>query len=94
MGHQFGPEIAHLVLMLALIAALVAFAVWLVNSSRRAHATAGGPVVTPRTVDDGAYLAARMRYARGEISREQFFEIAGDLGALPAAPPAEEPPVE
>lgn len=36
---------------------------------------------------DPALATARERYARGEISRDQFDQLAGDLGRAPVPPP-------
>jgi uncharacterized membrane protein len=35
---------------------------------------------------DGAVAEARMRYARGEIDRDDYFRISGDLSSQTAAP--------
>jgi len=45
----------------------------------RHRARAGGPR-GPGTLRDPAVATARARYARGEISREQFDQILTDLG--------------
>ncbi len=46
--------------------------------------------VRPRT--DAALEAARLRYAKGEITREEYIRVASDLGAPP--PDRSEPPTE
>ncbi len=43
--------------------------------------------------DRRAVWIARQRYARGEISREQYLQIVQDLQASPGHPPPPSPPV-
>lgn len=50
------------------------------------------PPAAPR--QDAALEAARMRYAQGAISREEYFQILHDLGAAPPPPPQGPPPSE
>jgi uncharacterized membrane protein len=54
-----------------------------VGSARRARWD-GGPPAGRRF--DPAVVAARQRYARGEISREQFLQIVQDLRRPPPGP--------
>jgi uncharacterized membrane protein len=77
-----------------LIAVLVGVAVWLVGRAARPARGAGPTLVgTGGTAPpDPALEAARMRYARGEIGRDDFLRLSGDLGgrtgdAIPPAPP-------
>src|SRR5690348_9416043 len=85
----WGFEIAHLIFWALLFAALVWLVVWLVRSPHHGvlhdhHTAAGRPV-------DTALQEARMRYARGEMTREEFLQISTDLGGpatIPPAPPA------
>jgi uncharacterized membrane protein len=62
-------------------------------------------IAQPVAIDDGALAEARMRYARGEIGRDDFLRIAEDLAPArsparpsesvpPASPPASSPPAE
>jgi len=46
-----------------------------------------GPYGGPRRRFDPAIFAARQRYARGEITREQFQQIVQDLRGPPRPPP-------
>ncbi|MGH2705660.1 MAG: hypothetical protein ACRDJ4_11360, partial [Actinomycetota bacterium] len=64
---------------LALLALLVALAVWGLVVLRRARPTAGPGMQAAPRAEDVALREARMRYARGEITREQFLEISSDL---------------
>jgi uncharacterized membrane protein len=84
------------ILFLAVVAGLV---VWIVlRTTRRppAPAVAGGWAA--RFGPDPAMERARMRYARGELSREDYLRVSEDLapGGPPAAPPppATSPPQE
>lgn len=47
---------------------------------------------------DDALNTARLRYARGELTRDQYFQVVGDLGtgrpAAAAAPPTGPGPVD
>lgn len=47
---------------------------------------------------DDALHTARLRYARGELTREQYFQVVGDLTAVrfpaPGVPPTAERPVD
>ena len=86
--HHAGWYWAHVVVTFAFLAVLAALTYWLVTSARR-HAVAGPmrPPMPPAT--DPALTEARMRYARGELSRDDYLRIAADLGgALP--PPGSE----
>jgi putative membrane protein len=68
--------------------ALVALVVWAVirlTESGRLSATAGAySPWAPRA--DAALEQVRIRYARGEISRDEFVQLSGDLGAPPGEP--------
>jgi putative membrane protein len=80
-----GVEIFHIIFMVLLIAALVMLVVWLVTSFRRGqllheHAPPA------RSATDAALQEARMRYARGEMTREEFLQISTDLGGSPPLP--------
>jgi putative membrane protein len=43
---------------------------------------------------DEALQALRLRYARGEMTREEFLQATEDLGGSPPPPPAPPPPPE
>ena len=86
---------AHL-LPLLLFAALIGVAIWAVlriTSDRAALATAAASRVAPPSPGDPALQELRVRYARGDISREDYLERGADLG-LAAGPTPETPPQE
>jgi uncharacterized membrane protein len=90
------------VLILAALVGLIVF--FLIRS--RSGPPAGAPInFAGRGGLDPAIEQARFRYARGEISRDDYFRIASDLGGpafapapppwastSPSPPPAPEPP--
>ena len=90
-GHPF-LHVVFLVLFVALlIVAVYAAWRWLANRSPRtaylAPSPAGGAPADLLGI-------VRMRYARGEIGRDEFLRTSADLGGAPAAafgPPAAEP---
>jgi putative membrane protein len=91
-GHHADYGWLALVLFLALLAALafIAFALW----RGRPGLTAGATPVTGGGAADQALSELRLRYARGDIEREDYLRRAADLGdtraILPPSPP--EPP--
>ncbi len=86
----FDPYLAHgqgwwlfdVLLELAVIAAVVVLAVLVVqritDGSVRATAV---PREAAQTPSDQALTELRLRYARGEISREDYLQAAADLGS-------------
>jgi uncharacterized membrane protein len=73
-----------LVLVLVVLA-LAALTAYLVTRWSRGHVTAApAPVYTS---SDRALDAARLRYANGELTREAYLQIVGDLGGRPVDPP-------
>ena len=65
------------ILFLAVVAGLVIWVVLRVTRRPPVLAPAWGP---PRFGSDAALGEARLRYARGEMSREDFLQVSGDLG--------------
>src|SRR5438270_1063454 len=68
---------------IVLFAVFIGLLVWalmrLMNHDHTRHAPVGGPW----QARDQALNAARMRYARGELDREQYFRMVEDLTAVP-----------
>jgi uncharacterized membrane protein len=95
-GHHAALGWLHLLLFLGLIAALVliAYALW-----RARPALGSGPVPPRATGGDAAVAELRLRYARGDIERDDYLRRAADLGdttaLLPPSPPSppQAPPV-
>ena len=84
-GHHWLALVFFIVLVVALLL-IAASAVRFAFSDRTSlAASAGGSV--PR---DDALLVLRLRYARGEVGREEFLLAHGDLGG--GSPPAEAHP--
>ncbi len=76
---------------LLLFAVLIGVGVWAVirlTGHSRPMAATTGPALGPGP--DGALEEVRLRYARGEITREEFVQRFRDLGR--AEPPAPTPP--
>ena len=76
-GHRF-LWLLLLILFLALVVLAVARLVRLTRGGARLgrHGAAG----------DAAVESVRLRYARGEIDRDEFVRVSSDLGAPPPAP--------
>ena len=73
---------------LLIVAMLVGLAVWVITRSTRqppvAAAAQDAGWAPPRPQPDPALEHARMRYAQGELGRDEFLRLSGDLGG-PAA---------
>ncbi len=67
--------IINAVMVIALIVALVVLIVWAIRSMRRGPVSAGMQTTTAPSARE----VAQMRYARGEITREQYQQILADL---------------
>ena len=81
-GHGF-PVLGWLVplLLLALVVGLVVWALLRPRDGRHAYV----PAASAPSVDT-ALAELRLRYARGELAREDFLRIGADLGAPPPPP--------
>ena len=81
----------HILFFLLFLALLVAGAVWLVRRLSPGVAPAAAPAVvgapTVALAADPAVATLRMRYAKGEVSREDFQHALEDLTGV-AAPTA------
>src|SRR5688500_5645601 len=73
-------------LIIALLAGLAVWAILRMTGPNRLAAPAGG--WTPSVRSDSALDLVRARYARGEISREEFVQLSSDLGGSVPEPPA------
>ena len=84
----------HLLVLVLFVALLVAGAVWLVRRLSPGVAQAAAPAVagvSPAALTaDPAIAALRMRYAKGEVSRDDFQHTMDDLTGV-AAPTASWP---
>ncbi len=74
--------------------ALVALAVWaVIRLTGPGRPAAAAPALGPPVMrTDSALEQVRLRYARGEISREEFVQLSDDLGGPVAgqAPPTDQ----
>jgi uncharacterized membrane protein len=81
-AHHGGHPVFWLLVLLALAAVLFFAVRALANASgRRSPALAGWPGAH----GDAALDSVRLRYARGEIDRDEFTRISTDLGSPPPA---------
>jgi uncharacterized membrane protein len=83
-------------LELLMLAALVILLVRAFTAPRLAGPPAGPPRGQRRFGRPDPLTHARMRYASGEIDRDEYLQITRDLGGTPAAapPPPDEAPTE
>jgi uncharacterized membrane protein len=98
-GHHGGGPFFGWLFFALVIVAFAGLAAWAVY---RPGGRGGGwwrqappaPYPPPLTAVDPALAALRLRYARSELSREEFLRVSSDLGAPPvdAEPPGAEPP--
>jgi uncharacterized membrane protein len=81
----------HVFMPFLLVLTLGVILIWaLLHVTRRPVAAAAlGPVLPDRS--DPALEAARMRYARGEIGRDDFLSLSTDLGSEVQPASTEEP---
>ena len=80
-GHH--RPFAALVVLLV-IAALIGAAVYIaMRLASRRSGGAGAGDLTPARRFDAAVEQARLRYARGELSRDDFTRVVSDLGGDP-----------
>ena len=67
-------------LVALLVALIVVLAAWLATRLAR-RGTGPQPGAAVAVPLDGALDTVRLRYARGEIAREEFLRLSADLGA-------------
>jgi len=92
-GPMFMPDYHHgapsslawtiFALQLLLLAGLAYLVVRSFAGARR-PAPAGAPPVAPPPPANDAVEVVRMRYARGELSRDEYVQAVRDLGGTPA----------
>ena len=86
-GLHHGPHVFALLFLALLIAAVVLGAVLCLRSWRYARAgVQSGSWTTPAERVDPAFTELRIRYARGELTWEEYAQRAATLG-FPVAPP-------
>lgn len=79
-GWGWGGWILMAVLWALVIAGIVMLVVWLVRAAPR-HPGSVGPMSVASPQGDEACNIARARYAKGEITKEQYDEICKTLNA-------------
>ena len=93
-GHHGLGVLLFFLLLVVLIGAAVFVAVRLADRGRGARDRRGprmGPwMAGPMYGRDPALEHARVRYARGELTRDEYLRVVNDLGG---SPPPEPPPV-
>lgn len=93
-GRGAGLFVAILVAILAgaLAGLVAAFALRRFRPGTAGPAALSGPSTGGAAHVDQALAELRLRYARGEMSRDDYLRIASDLGAPVAPPPTAPPP--
>ncbi|HZN12897.1 MAG TPA: hypothetical protein VFB78_01410 [Acidimicrobiales bacterium] len=87
---------AHLIALLllaGLVTLVVVLVLRLINRTVPAAAGVAAPAphaTTAPATDDAALAQLRLRYANGDVDRDDYLRIAADLGA--AVPTPDEPP--
>jgi uncharacterized membrane protein len=71
-------------LVVGIVAGVIALASWL--AAGRGQGSARPPSLPSGSGEDPLTIL-RLRYARGEISREEFLRASEDLGEAPPPPP-------
>jgi uncharacterized membrane protein len=80
--HHGGHRALWLLLLILFLALAVLALAWLVRLLR-----GGGPGPSGKVpATDAAVESVRLRYARGEIGRDEFVRVSSDLGVPPPAP--------
>jgi uncharacterized membrane protein len=101
-GHPEWPGVVWGLLPALVFGGLIALIVYLFIHTARERSFSPA-IAQPVAIADGALFEARMRYARGEIGREDYLRIAEDLAPPapsghsseptgPGSPPPSEPP--
>ncbi len=77
-----------MIFFVVFIALAIVAIVVLVRMLRAPHAAVTGATPPIARAEDGALAELRMRYARGEIERDDFLAKLRDLGGRPPENPA------
>ena len=86
-GGHAGPGIFGLLFFVVLVALAIVAAISAFRLYRARHELAPGAAPPVGRSEDGALAELRLRYARGEIGRDDFLARLHDLGGqLPEAP--------
>jgi uncharacterized membrane protein len=80
--HHGGHRFLWLLLLILFLALVVLAVARLVRLTRGGGHGSGGTA----PAGDAAVESVRLRYARGEIDRDEFVRVSSDLGAPPPAP--------
>lgn len=81
-GHE-GTPVLHWLVPLLFLAVLVGFGIWMVLRLGQRPVAPAGPAAASL---DPALAELRLRYARGEVDRDQYLRLAADLGPAPPEP--------
>jgi uncharacterized membrane protein len=93
-GHPAWTGVVWGLLPALVFGGLIALIVFLFIRTAREQSWRGS-IAQPVAIADGAFAEARMRYARGEMTREDYLRIAEDLAppGPPVRPAEPTPPV-
>ena len=89
--HGWWPGLIHELVPLLFLAAFVLLAVWAVRRITDERRLVAAAPVTPGAADS-AIQELRLRYARGELDRDEFVQRVRDLGGEGPEPPPPTPP--
>lgn len=93
-GHGWWPGFVGELVPLLFLVALVAFGIWAVmritDANRQIAATAHAPAAPPAATDPALH-ELRLRYARGDMDRNEFAQRWRDLGGGGPEPPPPAP---
>jgi len=94
--HDFGGynhPLLRLVILMLIVAGIAALTAFLITRFSKRHAPPPPPMGRhPMAGPDPALEHARVRYARGEMSREEYLQVVSDLTGAPAPPGNVSPP--
>ena len=82
-GGELIVLLLSMVCFLAIAIGFVVLVVWLVRRSGSGGRTASAPL-PPSPIEPSAREILQTRYARGEITREQYQEMLADLNQTPS----------